>query len=76
MEENTKKIERKCKEKNVNIFGRTIIQRNGKNCQYELISKERKQKRNGKKAKQNEKKSKRNEKKAKTMKRNEKECFA
>ena len=49
MKEKTKKIERKCKEKNVNIFYRTIIKRNGKNCQYELISKERKQKRNGKK---------------------------
>ena len=30
------------------FFFRTIIQRNGKNCQYKLISKERKQKRNGK----------------------------
>ena len=32
------------------IFYRTIIQRNGKNCQYKLISKNRKEKENGKNA--------------------------
>ena len=37
MKDNTKKIERKCKEKNVNIFCRTIIQRNGKNCRINKL---------------------------------------